>query len=146
MVELYNIEAQKAGFAPDKMHAVEGDLVNEGSESAFSGQYDLAVMSLALHHVDDPREMISKLAACLRPGGVLIILDWVNQAKTDGMANFNHITSTSGFVEEQVQEWYEAAGLDGYKWKLFGEVSEMPLEMGGPRHAFMARGQKKASE
>lgn len=146
MVDLYNAEAQKAGLTPERMHAAEGDLVHGSSDAVFQDRYDLVVMSLALHHVDDPEDVISKLAACLRPGGVLVILDWVKEAKFDGLATFKHITSTSGFEEEEVQEWYEAAGLEGYKWKLFGEESEMPAEMGGPRRGFLTRGQKKATD
>lgn len=102
-------------------------------------------MSLALHHVDDPEDVISKLAGCLSPGGVLVILDWIKETKFDELENFKHITSTSGFEEEELRDWYEAAGLEAYKWKLFGEESEMPAEMGGPRRGFLTRGHKKAS-
>lgn len=79
MVEQYNKTARGLGLWPDRMYAVRGDLLADG-ESRHAEDlagFDVAVMSMALHHVADPADMVRKLAARLAPGGSLVIVDWL---------------------------------------------------------------------
>lgn len=146
MVQAYNAEATKAGFPCERMHAIEGDVL---ADKPFpNADFDLIVMSLALHHIQDPATLIQRLSNLLRPGGVLIILDWVDRKESGCAAHssqFDHIVTRHGFTETEVQSYYSAAGLDGWKWRLFDEMCELPADMSGPQQAFMARGTKPTS-
>ena len=44
---------------------------------AFSG-FDIAAVSTALHHMDDPLLVARRLVDRLRPGGVLLVLDFTS--------------------------------------------------------------------
>lgn len=144
MVQAYNAEASKAGFACAQMHALEGDIL--GPEPLPNAEFDLVVMSLALHHIQDPAELILRLSKVLRSGGVLVILDWVDRTESGcgaHSAKFKHIVTRHGFTESEMQAMYAAAGLEGWKWRLFDELCELPADMSGPQQAFMARGKKQ---
>jgi len=40
-----------------------------------AGEVDLMIASLVLHHVDDPDSAMGEVARCLRPGGVLLVIE-----------------------------------------------------------------------
>ena len=77
----YNRRAAEAGIPPEQMYATEGDLMHASGEAAVSGPeyygFDLALISLALHHLDDPVRGVKLLVERLKKGGVLVILDWM---------------------------------------------------------------------
>lgn len=89
MVAAYNGRAAEAGIPETEMRAVQGDILsgNEGekenaSEEAqnFTGEeyfnFDMAVMSMALHHVASPPAAVKALVSRLRKGGSVVIIDW----------------------------------------------------------------------
>ena len=80
MVDKFNAEAREAGMSEAQMRAVRGDLLApaDGSlgDPAFY-DFDLAVMSMALHHVDDPKAMVARLVERVKPGGTVVIIDWI---------------------------------------------------------------------
>ena len=64
MVEQYNMLAEAAGFAPNKMRAVHGDLMSpettpspELNTPEFNN-FDLVVLCMVLHHVEDYAGMV----------------------------------------------------------------------------------------
>lgn len=67
MVEKYNHATRKQGLSEQQMHAVRGDLVGPEDEipkalkEADFYDFDVIVMSMALHHVEDPQLMMMKL-------------------------------------------------------------------------------------
>ena len=100
MVDQYNKLAEKFDLS-NQMRANVGDLI-KGSDQLNAPEYsgfDLIVMSMALHHVEDPALMIHRLSQRLATGGVLLIIDWVSPAES-GCRAFtgvhNHPTSTLG--------------------------------------------------
>ncbi|EPE10583.1 methyltransferase type 11 [Ophiostoma piceae UAMH 11346] len=83
MVKLYNEAAAEAGLSPERMQAVEADLISGGapalSEAAAKPEYDmfdLAFISLALHHVEDPAAVLRGMATRVAPGGKVLVIDW----------------------------------------------------------------------
>lgn len=83
MVRLYNETAAEAHLYPHIMRAVEADLVSGGdpslSEVAVKGEFDnfdLAFISLALHHVEDPVAVLRGMAKRVAIGGKVLVIDW----------------------------------------------------------------------
>lgn len=84
MVKAYNDQARAADIPEQKMCAVQGDILapteESEAESRLAGSewqgFDIAVMSMALHHVAPPEDAIVKLIERLKEGGVLAIVDW----------------------------------------------------------------------
>ncbi|GJN75619.1 hypothetical protein PLICBS_009724 [Purpureocillium lilacinum] len=157
MVTQYNTLAEKAGFSPETMRAVHGDLLDSNATpsaelaTAEFNHFDLAVMSLALHHVSDVDAMIQSLADRLPEGGVLVIVDWMSEEagsdwkflQSDDMP-VRHTVSRMGFSEGALRETFEKAGLKGWGWRAFAEESEVPSKFGGSMRGFLARGVKGA--
>lgn len=156
MVEQYNLVAERHGHPSQKMHAVNGDLLHAAAtpsselDSAEYQDFDFAVMSLALHHVDDVDGMIQQLAGRLRKGGVLVIVDWVAQSESGCIIPpkqdipVAHTVHRMGFEEGELKKSFEKAGLGDWGWKWFDARSEVPDEFGGQQQAFLARGVKRA--
>ena len=92
MVETYNAKARERSLTENQMHAVHGDLMAQPVDPSFLGEkwtnFDLATISMALHHLEDPFEGVKKLVERLREGGTLLVIDWatVPKAEDDGAA------------------------------------------------------------
>lgn len=74
---------QSVGLSQDVVHAVAGDLFDKSvpSPSAFSGpewhDFDLATVGFGFHHFEDVVHSARQLKQRLRPGGVLVINDFL---------------------------------------------------------------------
>ncbi|KUI72695.1 hypothetical protein VM1G_08107 [Cytospora mali] len=103
MVAAYNVRAQNQGLTEDEMAAFHGNLCVPGDESpgAFRDpkffDFDLAVVGLGFHHFDDPELAAKRLVARLRPGGVLMIIDFLphgphgsDSSESHGHEHHNH--------------------------------------------------------
>ncbi|OAA65522.1 hypothetical protein SPI_02309 [Niveomyces insectorum RCEF 264] len=82
MVQRYNEAAAKKGLTPERMRAVEVDLTGDDAEAEaaapgpeFRG-FDLALVSMALHHMEHPGAVLKGLTGRLAPGGRLLVIDW----------------------------------------------------------------------
>jgi SAM-dependent methyltransferase len=83
MVAAYNTNASNQGLHADEMSAATGNLLDprDPSPAEFKGEewfhFDLAVVGLGFHHFEDPTLAATRLAERLKPGGVLMILDFL---------------------------------------------------------------------
>lgn len=155
MVEQYNMLAKKHGYDSSAMHAVHGDFVDARTNPSVDlngpefSDFDLIAMSMALHHVEDPKTLIKTLSRRLRGGGVLLIIDWVS-ASESGCSSagppagepVSHTVACMGFERRQLDDWFANAGLKTFGWKWFSSQSELPGEMGGLKQGFLARAMK----
>ncbi|KAF4434340.1 hypothetical protein F53441_13711 [Fusarium austroafricanum] len=158
MAEQYNQMALKAGYTPIKMRAIQGDLIEpestpspELNTPAFF-DFDLVVMCMALHHIENPDNMILQLSKRLRPGGILLIVDWLANSEDSSVQNGNRTmgvpngaVNRMGFKEGEVKSAYEKAGLEDWSWKWAASPSQVPREIGGEQQLFFARGKKPCS-
>lgn len=167
MVAKFNENARKQGLTEEQMHAVQGDLLatTDDAYGALKGaefyNVDLIVMSMALHHVEDPQMMIVKLVERLRAGGVLVVIDWMagsvdhtqpatrREQDTNGhqdqgykQPSAEHTMSRQGFTREELDSMLKHAGCSHAAYVLHEEMSELPAKIGGQRQLFFARGQK----
>lgn len=88
--------SRRQGLSEDEMAAFHGNLcVPEDQDpenfrgDKFSG-FDLAVVGLGFHHFDDPDLAAKRLAARLKPGGVLLIIDFLSYAPYGSGASGSH--------------------------------------------------------
>jgi hypothetical protein len=139
------------GISKEEMFAVAGDLAvaDNPSPPSLSGpeffNFELAAVGGGFHHFEDPKLAATRLVERLRPGGVLLIWDFLtHDAEQHGMSQ---TVTHHGFSEDQVRKIFEAAGA-GTNFALeelgsgvvFGHGAEgkQPLK----RRTFLARGEK----
>ncbi|KAF1851764.1 S-adenosyl-L-methionine-dependent methyltransferase [Cucurbitaria berberidis CBS 394.84] len=83
MVSSYNNRAREANLSEATVNAVVGNLFDKSdpSPSAFSGpewqNFDLATVGFGFHHFEDVVHSARQLKERLRPGGVLVINDFL---------------------------------------------------------------------
>ncbi len=70
---------------------------------------DAILANMYLHHVADPPTAIREMSRALRPGGRLVITDLSEHSYA--WLREEHHDIWLGFAWEQVQAWFEAAGL-----------------------------------
>ncbi|TDZ19680.1 putative methyltransferase [Colletotrichum orbiculare MAFF 240422] len=147
IVARFNTCAARKGFDHSQAHAITGDLIADPS-LAERASFDVVIISLALHHLDDPPAMLNRLAVCLKPGGVLIAVEAEDcDAQTGERVAPNPLgshrdkhgapepevlktTNHQVFNEEIFRAWFEDAGCDMGKFLYIvnGEISHIPEE------------------
>lgn len=150
MVEQYNAAAQRQGLSEKQMRGVRGDLLADSTElnepDLFG--FDVAVMSAALHHVENPEKMVQKLAERLAPGGTLVILDGVAPSESGcGVPpahQASHTVTRQGFKKQEMLDMFRDAGLVDAEYRWFPARTPMPEQNGGAQQMFCARAKKPA--
>lgn len=161
MLVKYRETAVELGLSEKQMMAVQGNLLAPTiqptnpplSEKQLSG-FDLVAICMALHHVDDTELAVKRLAEKLRPGGVLLIIDWakMNTAPvehTDSHSPNNqqdqnlhpgaHTMSHESFTEEQIADLLQQADCNQSSFVLASELSDVPPAPSGKMQMFFAR-------
>ncbi|MBL1217257.1 MAG: methyltransferase domain-containing protein [Planctomycetes bacterium] len=74
------------------------------------GSIDIAVISLVLHHVEQPEQAVAQAARCLKAGsGRLLIVDMVEHDRDQYRFQMGHVWL--GFSKETVMGWLKAVGM-----------------------------------
>jgi ubiquinone/menaquinone biosynthesis C-methylase UbiE/DNA-binding transcriptional ArsR family regulator len=86
------------------------------------GELDLAVVSLVLHHVEDPGLALAAIRRCLRPGGTMMMIE----QEAHELAAFHERMGDlwSGFAPDRLTEWLTNSG--------FADVRVSPLSTARP--------------
>ncbi|MCJ1462508.1 hypothetical protein MMC07_001110 [Pseudocyphellaria aurata] len=163
MVELYNKSARSDGVPESQIFAIQGDLaapLTEASHPALGRseffQFDVIVISMALHHIDVPEFLLERLVERLNKGGVVVIIDLA--LDQEGHQNHQHIEGShslknahnpaahtvrhEGFSKEQIYTMLRGAGCSEVDYIELDEPTKVPDEIGGQKQAFFARGKK----
>ncbi|KAF1916788.1 S-adenosyl-L-methionine-dependent methyltransferase [Ampelomyces quisqualis] len=83
MVAAYNSRVEAAGLSGESVRAVQGDLFDDGDASGeeSSGRewcgFDIVAVGFGFHHFPDVVRSARRLKERLRPGGVLVVSDFV---------------------------------------------------------------------
>lgn len=156
-VHRFNAEAAKLLDDPaSRMFAVQGDLTDPHD---FLSQpewwdFDVAIISMALHHVKDPVGMLKFMKERVRKGGSIVVLDFLqhdNVESGDGRLQDLHNHSKMieltkgpkiwpGFSLEPLKAGMVDSGLGQVEVKICDEPIFVPDEMPGYREMFLAKG------
>ncbi|KAK5204144.1 hypothetical protein LTR47_003691 [Exophiala xenobiotica] len=130
MVAEYNKWAAGTGFGPERAHAYQSDLLNDDEVQVVTRQkpelvsnFDVVVLGSALHHVGEPAKLLERLAKCLRPGGVCVVLDKAPDNDEDIESTSGATEKPRAFTEVDMRQLYMAAGLGGnFEYRLMRTV------------------------
>lgn len=184
MVKAYNDQARAAGVPEQKMCAVQGNILattedgengNRFASTDWSG-FDIAVMSMALHHVAAPEDAIAKLVERLKEGGVLFIIDWdlssivLHEAHPkfgpgdhdshshnhghqhaghahNVVPGSEHTITRAGFGKEEMVKMFADAGCEDVGFVEFKDMTRRgDGEQAVLQRLFLAKGKKKGAE
>ncbi len=79
-----------------------------------SGELDVALMMLVLHHLPEPQLALVEAARTLKRGGRLLILDMVSHEREDYRQTMGHVWL--GFSEKEIRKWLASAGFKDVRW------------------------------
>ncbi|KAL4741679.1 S-adenosyl-L-methionine-dependent methyltransferase [Aspergillus similis] len=158
-VRRYNDEATKLlGESHHRMFAIQGDLYDPQpvlGEAEWSG-FDAVIISFALHHTKDPVDMLTRLRQRIRPGGTVIVLDFLRDSPDtasvgragdeDQKYHAEHMVQLPqgmkiwpGFTMQDIQSDMASAGCVDLDVREFPEPVEGPKELQGYGRIFIAK-------
>ncbi len=104
------LEQAREKIAAAGLHNVEFILDDTRSGQLDSLQADCVVINMVLHHTPAPGEVLRDVAACLAPGGVVLVTDLCHHDQ--GWARENCGDLWLGFDPQDLAQWAEDAGLN----------------------------------
>lgn len=150
MIERFNALAASSEIpSVRKARAIEGNLLT-GQEpvNELNGpelhDFDIAAIGGGLHHFNNPANAIGRLAQRLKVGGILLIVDFVEEDQGWLPTGAEHTIHKHGFSEKEMKEMMEQHGLGEFRWRIMPERVEMKLHNEKPvfRKGFLARAAK----
>jgi SAM-dependent methyltransferase len=153
-VKRFNEEAARlcpVGDTKTKMLAVQGDL--NDPQDPFTRpewfEFDATIISMALHHVQDPAELLKRLRQRVKPGGSIVVIDWLQKSSRDASASTDEGRMTRlsegpkiwpGFSAEDIEKHFKAAGCSEVDVDVYSGPIDAPVEMEGYSRMFIAKG------
>ena len=98
-----------------------GDLQNPPVEPE---SVDLAILSQALHHAEEPAKAIARTYKMLKPGGQVMILDLAKHRFSKAQELYGD--RWPGFAESDLHRWLEAAGFKKIEINVVAREEQPP--------------------
>ncbi|KAL0581103.1 hypothetical protein V5O48_000892 [Marasmius crinis-equi] len=142
MVDEFNSNIQKWGLADEgKISAVRVDLTEGGLDNK---KFDIIFSTMVYHHLPSVDETTKILASFLKPGGRLLIIDWIKgQDKQQYSEQIDRIMKVDGFDEEEMKATFERAGLESLGFEPAAKINEMVGDYYLDKTAYLAWGGRK---
>src|SRR5205085_5290147 len=80
-----------------------------------NGELDVAILFLVAHFVADPPALMREVQRVLKPGGKLLLDDFMIHDRTDYAIQLGHVWQ--GFDDAQIIDWLEGAGFTGARYR-----------------------------
>jgi predicted methyltransferase len=96
-----NIKRRAAENNLNNIHAI---LSKQKDTSLDSGSIDMAFVCNTYHHFEYPQSMLASIHRALRPGGILIIIDYRKQAGSSTSWVMSHVRSGKQSVIQEVEQ------------------------------------------
>ena len=119
MVEFGARKARKNGLKNLEFRL--GDLSNPPIDDA---SMDLAILSQALHHAEDPQKAILGAHRILKAGGRIVVLDLLHHAFTQAQELYGD--RWLGFEEADLHRWLESAGFRNIEVSVVAREEQPP--------------------
>ena len=119
IVKFGQAKAKKNGLT--NLDFRQGDLQSPPIDDA---SVDLAILSQALHHAEDPAAAIEGAFRILKPAGQVMILDLVKHKFDKAVELFGD--RWPGFAEGELHQWLEAAGFGQIEVSVVAREEEEP--------------------
>lgn len=150
MVDRYNEIVKTSGGSHATIYAVVGDfLTTERPPASLDTpdlqDFDIAAVGLGFHHFDSPSLAVHRLAERLKPGGVILIVDFVAEGGGWGIHKGSETVKAHGFSEEQMVKLFEDEGLIDCAYHVMQKPLELAMDERRPvayKKAFFARAKK----
>ncbi|HJU17083.1 MAG TPA: metalloregulator ArsR/SmtB family transcription factor [Stellaceae bacterium] len=105
MLAVARVNLERAGLRNGSVRL--GDMYQLALPDA---SFDAVVVHQVLHYADRPAAAIAEAARTLRPGGILVLVDFAPHALE--FLRDEHAHRRLGFADAEIAEWCRAAGLD----------------------------------
>jgi SAM-dependent methyltransferase len=102
------------------------------------GALDAAILFLVAHFIADPEALMREVQRVLKPGGKLLLLDFIIHDRSDYAIQLGHVWQ--GFDEEQVTRWLQDAGFTSCRYR---ELPADPSAKGPALFAATARKKRR---
>jgi SAM-dependent methyltransferase len=111
--------AEEVAAGDERLSVMAHDLGGEARMAIDDASVDLAIASVLVHELHVPTRMLDEAARILRPGGTLVIYDWVRQpleSYTGGerpttLDQFNHFSEHCRYTPEDVAWLISTSGF-----------------------------------
>lgn len=151
MLEWYSATATALNLSSENMLAVRGDLTAEieaETEPALPvRQFDFIAVCMALHHLYNPAQAISRLVSRhLKIGGTILVIDWTpmddstpaqraytadpdqKRKAVEALIPNDHaashtISAPMGFPKGEMEQMLRQSGCNEFRWELAEELS-----------------------
>lgn len=132
------------------MLAIQGDL-NDPRDNFTQPKlfdFDAAIISMALHHVQDPSKLLKRLQQRVKRGGSIVVIDWLQRSDNDASASTDEARMTRlpegphiwpGFSIDDIKRHFNAAGCIEVDVVVYSEPFETPKEMEGYNRMLIAK-------
>ena len=119
MVEFGSRKARENGMTNLEFRL--GDILRPPIDDA---SMDVAILSHALHHAEDPAEAVRAAHRILRPGGRLLVLDLLQHRFEQARERYGD--RWLGFAPANLQRWLEQAGFDAIEVSVVSREEDPP--------------------
>jgi ArsR family transcriptional regulator len=80
-----------------------------------NGELDIALLVLVANFVPDPAALMREVQRVLKPGGKLLLVDFMIHDRDDYAIQLGHVWQ--GFDEPQIMDWLEQSGFVGIRYR-----------------------------